>query len=184
MTDLSPAKAVLASGEVERWHTKATRFSQTNGAHAWEVTQIMRFLYALYEESRKQRKLSRLPYTVLVEHCLDHDMPEFLTGDVSGAAKQKYPDLKKILDHLDDDFWERYIGGLYCTEGKLELQLSDEEYALFKIADNLSALRFAKREVRCGNDELFGRVAESIERALPNSSLPWLVELFNENCSL
>nr|CAI3971245.1 hypothetical protein ORM20_00196 [Ochrobactrum phage ORM_20] len=76
----------------------------------------------------------------LIRHTVFHDYPEYITGDIVGDAKVKFPELKDIVDHIenkvDDEFkilqgWEMtpYENKILKVVDRLELFLWCREQA-------------------------------------------------------
>lgn len=102
-------------GSVVRYHQSPGPIQQTTAAHSWGVA----WLITEFHPS---------PSVVLIKAALEHDMPEFLTGDMSYVAKQKYASLKSAMAAADDQSAKEM--------GLVTLSiLSDEDHWWLKWAD-------------------------------------------------
>lgn len=88
-----PAPALwTALNSVHRWHTTPAlvRLLQTNAQHSGSMAALALDLWP---------DCSR----ALLVGCIMHDAPEYVTGDMPGGAKHRYPGLKSIMDQIEDD---------------------------------------------------------------------------------
>ena len=102
------------AGFVNRWHTNDShelRNSQdTNHAHQCRVALLM---YALFPDCTRDDLLA----------CLVHDLPEKVTGDVSGEVKRGNPSLAAMLDDMSLEWLDRQ--GLLFNHHAARLKLCD-----------------------------------------------------------
>lgn len=84
-------KEILRSGRVKRWHSNPDLAwtNQTNAEHQWACAMLA---YLLWEYDWK-----------LLESALIHDVGEVNIGDMSSPAKNKYHDLKEMLDKIEGE---------------------------------------------------------------------------------
>lgn len=74
--------------------------------------------------------------------ALTHDLGEIFTGDVPSPIKRDHPKLKEILDKIENE-----------NNPYNELKISNEEYLIIKLADQIAFLLFAREEQRRGNSK-------------------------------
>jgi hypothetical protein len=86
------------AGQVIRFHTWPVHHRQTVGEHTW---QVMRIYYQIW---------GPLP-TELTTYFIWHDAGELFTGDIPFPVKRDNPDLKRIMDVLEDIAVEAMLGG-------------------------------------------------------------------------
>lgn len=124
-------KTVLDSGHVVRYHCAPIDQKQSNSSHQWEVAVI---LTQIYPQVSAQ----------LLTFALTHDVAEMVTGDMPSPIKKEVPELKAILDELEEDY--RQDLGLQSEE-----HFSEEELLAVKYADILSGIYFTTHRVNCGD---------------------------------
>ena len=113
-----PVNVILQSGQVVRNHTTNLEY-QTIGNHTWGV---MVLLDHFYPDSPQY----------LLRAALYHDCPEFITGDSPAPVKWEYPEIKAMLDKVEQE-----VG----FEMELpEINLTPEEKAAVKNCDILEFL--------------------------------------------
>jgi hypothetical protein len=86
--------------------------------------------------------LFNVPSKEVYYSILYHDVPEVITGDVPFMVKRQYPDLKKMLDTIEDL-------AVYRLNYRLP-DISSQEYKQIKIADLTEMLLFAVDDVNMG----------------------------------
>ena len=76
-----------------------------------------------------------------------HDIPESCTSDVPYDVKQKSPELRKLLERLEDEYYDLYWGNF-----KDALEAKDGLPGLIvKLADVYSVFQFCYSEISLGN---------------------------------
>lgn len=123
---------VLASGDVQRYHN-ARITTQSLSEHMWQVGIILQHIYP---------KCSKK----LLMYALTHDCEELYTGDIPAPIKAECPELKNVLNRLEEQF--RY--------SKLELDQPDfsiEEMLAVKYADVLSGLCYTTKRIAAGEKQ-------------------------------
>lgn len=134
-TDLERIINTLEAGRVTRYHAAPTVAPQTNGLHQWGVLMIAIYI--------TEGKLS----PALLLECAGHDLGEYFSGDMPFTAKRDNPELKRVMDSVED------------TARKTELlisakELTPREHAILKLADTLDGL------IWCWKTETRGPVRE------------------------
>ena len=114
-------KTILDSGDVQRYHAMTcVKNKQTNSQHQWRASMILGFIYN-----------KPISYQMLMA-CLLHDFYEIFTGDIPSTVKWEHPEIKKIVDSIEEDLamaHEMYVP-------------SQEEKDAIKIADCLEMITF------------------------------------------
>lgn len=93
-------------------------------------------------------KLKSLEYAVI------HDIPELYTNDISYITKRDNPELSKMLDKIEKDYIVREMPQISNSFIELQNNKKSIEHVILKLADALSVLQFATREVDLGNVSL------------------------------
>lgn len=119
----------LAS-RVRRYHTVPVLHQETVGEHSHRVCTLYLQLYGT-------------PRVEVLEYIMYHDMGEISAGDLPFNAKRDAPGIK---DHMD----KAEAAGLQRMNIKMP-ELTDIEYARFKLCDMLQMLEFARIEMAMGN---------------------------------
>lgn len=117
---------VLRAYNVKRYHTADLNEVQTVGDHSARVALLTIYLAG---------------DTRLVWSALIHDGAEGEVGDVSSAAKWKYPELAKALRQTEEEVLKKVGLTIYLTE---------EDRAILKAADLLELILFGARQYSKG----------------------------------
>lgn len=80
----------------------------------------------------------------LLSYCLIHDLGETVTGDIPTSAKQRVPEIKAVLDKIENDFMENDLGLIYSPP-------TDEIKFICKVADYICVALELVEEVHLGN---------------------------------
>lgn len=84
-----------AAGEILRYHTWPSLRKQTIANHSWNVWRIM---YQIWTVKLKME----IPAAV-TEHVMLHDVGELRTGDAPYPIKKDNPELKAVMDRLENE---------------------------------------------------------------------------------
>ena len=105
-------------------------------------------------------KLKALEYAVI------HDIPELYTNDICYITKRDNPKLAAILDEVERNFVENEMPEIRDAFFELQNSKNSIEHTILKLADGLSVLQFASREIALGNqsEEMLGIKNESKQR--------------------
>ena len=125
-------------GRTKRFHCFDMNAPQNVAEHSFYVAGLCLLMYS--EGEVENARLGKLIAAAVV-----HDLAEHKTGDVQSPAKRRNPELKEILDNLEDD---------YLKESDLFIQLGIEDKRRLKMADNLDGLMTCVRERRLGNQSV------------------------------
>lgn len=115
----------------------------------------------LYEELKQHLAPSEQgrvePYRI-VKAAMLHDALEILRGDILNITKNKFPQIRQVIENEEMDFEKRQGAGLnYC------------EWAILDLADTLAALKFIKNEMDYGSNsdlvhEIYTQLKESYDK--------------------
>lgn len=119
------------AGRVARYHTWPTLHRQTVGEHTWNVLRIYWHLFG------------PLPPEVST-HIIWHDAGELRTGDPPFPVKAQNPDLKAVLDALEDE-------AVVAMGGPEHRSLPERERLRVKVCDLLEMTHFGLTEMQMGN---------------------------------
>lgn len=128
--------AVREGGEVERCHTVPHIGEYKNGQHSWGVAMIVAILWPEH--------FSRLGLIALT-----HDVPERYVGDIPAQVLRANPLLRETVLGLEREVTQRL--GI-----PFEMDLTEEEYQIFKAADRLELYLWCLEQMRRGNMEVVG----------------------------
>lgn len=155
MNTLTP---LYKAGITKRWHTHDTLRQQSVAEHSWGVALICSEL---------------MPDSLnLMKAALYHDLAESKWGDTPYTTKRADPDLKRQVEALEAN-WDIDHG--------IDIALTALEKSCLKWADMFEAYLFAHREVKAGNQLMYG-VVDNAWRALSDMGAPNLraEEMFQE----
>ena len=101
-----------------------------------------------------------------LEFAVIHDIPELYTNDICYITKRDNPKLAAILDEVERDFVENEMPEIRDAFFELQNSKNSIEHTILKLADGLSVLQFASREIALGNqsEEMLGIKNESKQR--------------------
>lgn len=86
-----------------------------------------------------------------LEFAVIHDIPELYTNDICYITKRDNPKLAAILDEVEKDFVENEMPEIRDAFFELQNSKNSIEHTILKLADGLSVLQFASREIALGN---------------------------------
>lgn len=79
----------------------------------------------------------------LIRHTVFHDYPEHVTGDIVGDAKVKFPELKELVDYIENKTDEHYK----ILEG---WEMTPYENKILKIVDRLELFLWCREQAELG----------------------------------
>jgi len=123
----------LQAGKIKRWHTLPIIGEQTVADHTYGVCQILRYLYG------------ETPCYSVIYAALDHDVPEYYTGDIPFDVKKKSHSMRVGIKMLEIQYVK--------DGGKLHSLTIDEKLAL-RFADLAEMGFFAMHQWKLGNDTM------------------------------
>lgn len=118
------------AAQVKRCHIVTTIGHQTTGEHSYHVALLC---WEMYDGQ---------PSAELLKAALFHDLAEVDTGDMPANVKWANPQLKNMLEQLEEDFNVKY---------GLVTELEDEERLVLKYADSMELAFFCIDQIRMGN---------------------------------
>lgn len=101
-----------------------------------------------------------------------HDMAESRTSDIPHNVKANYPEMQKILDDVELDYyteyWKKYLNEVYNP--------SELVHNIIKLADAYSVYQYCLNERNLGNysvdnNEIFAEVQDRINARIENINL-------------
>jgi 5'-deoxynucleotidase YfbR-like HD superfamily hydrolase len=118
------------AGSVKRWHVWPTLQQQTVADHSWH---LMRIWFALWGPMPPE----------ISTYFIWHDAGELFVGDFPFPVKQKSPELKRIIDELEEQA-VLDMGGVIAS-------LTEEQRQKVKLCDYLEMYEFGLQEMSLGN---------------------------------
>ncbi len=119
------------AGNVRRYHTHPTLRQQTVAEHSWHV---MRLFLELFPDAVTVEVLTWILY---------HDVAEIGTGDIPFPLKARYPELKNIMDGIEEEVTENM--------GIVWPDITSRQRTLIKICDLCEMFEWGREEVMMGN---------------------------------
>ena len=173
--------ASRAGGGVTRCHTWPTLRNQTNAAHTYGVLSIVFCL-------------NPSPTLSLVKWVMQHDLPEFYTGDIPANVKWDNPGFDDIIGRIEERFHEQNNMASFYEF------LTEQDKLVFAWADSLELYITCLEEYCMGNTtmlEIMRRVETKLDtighhpvgaailvellRCKTERRLPWLEENNEDN---
>lgn len=143
-------QALYDAGAVTRWHTWPTIKPQDLATHSWGVAMIV----AQIAPGRHD----------LLLPALAHDLAESYTGDSPYTVKRDSPELKEILNFLEDEFNTSHDLPRYNALEGLDAHI-------LKWADMYELYLYANREFQLGNQKM-ARTMDLAREVLLNMGHP------------
>lgn len=135
------------AGTVSRFHTKPLLFNQDISQHSFNCTFIAMELCNNVEDVDSNK---------IIKYVLCHDLAEVFSGDASGEAKKYHPELKEVLDKIEQQWFNEHLPDYL----KDVFDLNPQEKLIAKCADILEGLQTALIDVRLGNTLLESAVRD------------------------
>jgi hypothetical protein len=154
-------KLLRGAASVVRVHTRRTIHRQTVGEHTFGALGLLLHI----EEN---------PSLDVIRALLYHDVPEFISGDVPSPTKKQYPELRRILEDIE----QKVLRG-----HGLDTDLSPRDQRLLDYCDIMELAMFASEEIDMGN-QLMAVVLRRCMVALVSRDLigvtPTALELYKQ----
>lgn len=131
-------KFIYAGGKLKRFHARDTLTEQNIADHSFGVAWLTILQYDIESP----------PRSAVIMAAMSHDLGEHIAGDVPGDTKKRVPELKAIMNRLEDE--------ALASVG-LTFSLTNAEERIIKFADLMEGLMFCIRERHLGS-----RVCEPI----------------------
>jgi 5'-deoxynucleotidase len=157
---------------IERWSLKRNSRPENVQEHSWEVAVIVHLLAML----RNTYFQGQLDANKLVVAAIYHDVHEVVTGDLATPVKNFSPQIRDSYKQLESYACDLLIDSL-PEELQQELtwpirsQLDEDEAALLKAADTISAYVKCLEEINAGNHE-FQTALDAVQGRLASIELP------------
>ena len=135
------------AGRINRFHTKPLLFDQDIAQHSFNSLFIMLEL---------AKNADNIDENKLMKYICLHDLGESASGDCVGSSKAEYPELKKALDRVEKDWYDRNLPEYL----KSAFDLNEKEKLVAKISDLLEGLITALTDVSLGNKTLESAVRD------------------------
>lgn len=130
---------IRLAGQVLRYHTWPHIRKQTVAEHSWQVARIIM--------SIADHKM----ISILVPYSILHDCGEVTTGDIPFPLKKDNPDLKDIMDRLENHAVSCLVAE-WNVHGAFGLhQLTIGEKLVFKLAEFIEMWEWGLEEQMLGN---------------------------------
>ena len=131
---------------VSRWNgTPVIGLRRTISQHHYEVAMITNALIDKISLSTGKEWSTKLRADSL-QLALIHDLAEVVTGDVSYVTKKKYPELKQVLETIEDNVF---------NDLKLKTDFDLNSYLVVKTADIIAVSIEIKEQIDLGNSKKF-----------------------------
>ena len=91
--------------------------------------------------------LSYVHFSILLQYVLVHDIGELYTGDIPHNVKEDYPDLRKLLERIENE----KINSFGFSDILKEVEKDEKLKALFKLCDTIQVVQYCENEKRLGN---------------------------------
>tara|TARA_R110000796_G_scaffold252638_1_gene389679 strand:- start:6281 stop:6781 length:501 start_codon:yes stop_codon:yes gene_type:complete len=134
---------IMDCGVVKRYHTLETIGEQSIASHSWGVAIILEYLKPDVSKD-------------LIMKALTHDVTEAYTGDMPSPLKWAHPEVKKVLDKVEEKYEELLGVDQYSI-------ISAEEKILYKQADMFELLFFCMKQRRMGNTNMNKVFSKGVE---------------------
>jgi 5'-deoxynucleotidase YfbR-like HD superfamily hydrolase len=151
---MNTTELIEKNGRVTRYHTERVLHPETIAEHSWGVAMLC---IALTNGN---------PSMNLLKAALYHDLAEHVTGDTPAPAKWNSPKLKEALTDIE---WA------FHKSTKTEVELTDDEMEIFKMADMLQLCIYCQSEWSMGNRTLTKIWHNGWDWLYENFQLPSLV---------
>lgn len=109
----------------------------------------------------KKYSVSIMDKCKALEFAIVHDIPELYTNDINYITKRDNPELAKILDNIERDFISNEMPLIKDAFIEFQNDKNSIPHIIVKLADSLSVLQFASREINLGNTSKDMREIES-----------------------
>lgn len=149
------SKFILNRGlaQIKRYHSTPLHQNETVAEHTFYVTIIARALCGLIEENGT--KVNTLE---VLDKALVHDMEEMYSGDILQPFKYADPELKRLVDKINDKLVDKAFEGLPDKLAKHFKHIWSDyhegkriEDKIVKMADRLSLIAYCLEQIKLGN---------------------------------
>lgn len=88
---------------------------------------------------------------VLLNYVLIHDIQELYTGDIPHNVKMDNPELKKLIEEIEDNWLSESIFSAVNLSFKTFVDRDESLMLLFKLADHMQVVMYTLEEIEYGN---------------------------------
>lgn len=127
MNILKTADIFKTGGEVKRFHTRHLNKPQDVAQHSFNAALIANEIASMLDDSEIR------PYEVML-HMLVHDLPEQYVGDAPGHVKGGHPELKKVMDKIEEKWMREHLPHQHY---RAMYDLNEKESILCSFVDNM-----------------------------------------------
>lgn len=86
-------------------------------------------------------------FCVLLQYLLVHDVGELYTGDIPHNVKQDYPELRTMIEKIEDDYIKHH-GFEFLVD---YVESNEDLKTLFKLCDTIQVVQYCQNEMKLGN---------------------------------
>jgi len=146
-------RSTYLAGRVKRYHTWPVLHQENVAEHTFNVLRIYVRLFGA-------------PRAAVTEAIVNHDLPEIRTGDIPFPMKRRVPELKALMDELEDEHAVMMGINLHRDD------LNAVEKFRIKLCDIISQWEFGAAELAMGNKlagPIFDDTAKVIDEMIKGS---------------
>lgn len=172
---------------INRWGLMRNAYRENVMEHSWEVATIAHTLALI-----KNRYFGgQIDANAVATTALYHDVTEVITGDLPTPIKYHSPAIQLAYTTIEQQAADELLN-LLPAELRPDFQVhlsgsqNEEQVAIIKIADKISAYLKCKAELMAGNQE-FNTAADELLAKIQQSDLPeveYFMTLFAPACGL
>ena len=116
--------------------------------------------------------LSYVQFSVLLQYVLVHDIGELYTGDIPHNVKEDYPDLRVLLEQIENE----KINSFGFSDILNEVEKDEKLKMLFKLCDTIQVIQYCENEKRLGNFSQNMTLIREEALKLVKKQVKWLKE--------
>lgn len=161
--------------QIKRYHSTPLHQNENVAEHCFYVALIARALCSVLEENGQEVNKCEV-----MEKALVHDMEEMFSGDIAQPFKYADPELKKLIDKLNEKSIDKAFEGLPKKLAEHFKFLWSDYHAgnkmedkVIKIADRLSLVSYCLEQIKLGN-KFMVEILDNGIKMLKNYKLDWL----------
>ena len=164
---------ILKMSDLNRYNNRTRLTNENIAEHSFYVAFAVMKLAKMFniEDSIKSKAL---------EMAILHDIAEIETNDVPYPTKQKSSELKLLLEQLELDFMRENYPQFYSLFKEFSIIGNTEACVLVKVADAISVLQYAKKEIALGNNtpDMLDIYVDTVRRV--DEGLKKLTQIFSK----
>lgn len=164
---------VIGGGGVTRFHAMRTIQKENVAEHSYLVAWICSMFYH-----------NGCVPPILLMAALQHDIAEYVVGDIPAPVKRHTPAIKVACDTIERDTLRTYGHKDYCD------CLNEPQHVILKFADNAAGALYCVTEMRMGNklirpvyhnylsylEASYAQHASNSELAISMSDILWYIK--------